>query len=91
MCTRLLHSWTMKAPQGCVLHFLEVLCGVFMLPAQQVKQLVATPDAAPLLLMHQEAVKRGVIAAAAAAGGQAKLRQTLLRDGTHCSCLALKC
>jgi hypothetical protein len=65
--------------QAQVFEQVRVLCGVFMLPAQQVKQLVATPDAAPLLLMHQEAVKLNFIAAAAAAGGQAKLRQKLLQ------------
>lgn len=55
----------------------RVLCGVLKLPAQGVKRTVAQPDAVQLLLMHPEGVKKGFVAAAKAAGGEASVRALL--------------
>jgi hypothetical protein len=75
LCLR--HPSILWLTQGQVFEQVRVLCGVLRLPAQQVKQLVAQPDAVLLLLVRPEALKKGFSTAAKAAGGEGALRSVL--------------
>jgi hypothetical protein len=71
------HPSILWLTQGQVFEQVRVLCGVLRLPAQQLKELVAQPDAVLLLLVKPEALKKGFKTAAKAAGGDGALRSVL--------------
>jgi hypothetical protein len=79
----LAHPCLLWLTQDQIFDQIRVLCGVLRLPVREVKRLLTQADAAQLLLLHPEAVKKRFAAAAQAAGGDHHLRQ-LIRNQPSC-------